>query len=899
MAESVVSSVAQTLGKLLVDEAKFLWGVEGKVMDLQRELELIRSFLRDVDARQEHEPIVEQWVTQVRDIAYDAEDVIERYVLRLTPKNRQNITKGYAGLTAKCTCVQVHVVGMEIEGLKSRIADIGWSMKNYGIQSVKESGEGGHARASKPKQTYAHFEEEFVGREDSIKQLHRVFFIWGMGGLGKTSLARQVLAHDEVKKNFDGFAWAYISQENNENNVKDVLVEILVNLIPRQRERIMMMTNQEMIKALYKIQQDMRCIVVLDDIWTKQAWNSLRAAFPVKNTRSKLVITTRNREVAEYIDPQGFFHELRCLSEEESWDLLMKRAFPETKANTKNMEKLVHKLLNKCEGLPLAIFVLGGLLAVNDCWETIDKKINLHFRNEDVVSQVLALSYDGLPCHLKPCFLYLGGFLGEAEIPVTKVLQMWIAEGFMLNDKERDIPVEDVAEQYLTELVNRGMVQVRSNLSGKVKTCHLHNLIRELCISKATQESFLSILNIQQDNETEDSFRELACKTRRLSLNMCVSVEGNMTPSIKMGRTTPHLRTLMFFGHIENKWKQFQPIFINCKFLRVLQLERLPKMSDNLPKSVGELIHLRFLSFAGSWFKGLPQSLGNLVCMEFLNLHLASCATVTMPNVLWKMRRLRCLHLPIVFAVKEKPHKDRKKLQFMFAIKKKPHKDQKKLRLDTLKNLRTLRNFCPENYDVKDVGKLINLQKLTVIGCRELKIIPQLANFSLKDLRSSSFRFSSRGHSFTEDEMCQMSSYHHSCTLSILGKIEKLPNHKNLPQQLRKVVLLHSKLEEDPMLKLEKLHHLIFLLLGCWAFVGKKMICSAGGFPRLKHLLLCDLPHLEEWRVTEGAPPQLSRLGISKCPKLEMLPRGVSTYDGSGDMCDVLERHPDMGTVPW
>ncbi|KAI6707008.1 hypothetical protein NL676_009970 [Syzygium grande] len=78
MAESVVSSVGQTIGKLLIDEAKVLWGVEGKVKDLQREPRLIQALLRDADARQERKQVVGEWVAQLRDIAYDAKDVIER-----------------------------------------------------------------------------------------------------------------------------------------------------------------------------------------------------------------------------------------------------------------------------------------------------------------------------------------------------------------------------------------------------------------------------------------------------------------------------------------------------------------------------------------------------------------------------------------------------------------------------------------------------------------------------------------------------------------------------------------------------------------------------------------------------------------------------------------------------
>ncbi|XP_039173859.1 putative disease resistance protein At1g50180 [Eucalyptus grandis] len=717
--------------------------LEGKVEDLYRELRLVQGLLRDADARREHNEAVGECVAQLRDFAYDAEDVIERYILKASLKEGQNIIKAYACFMAKCSCVQVHGVGTEIEGLKSRISDIGRRMQNCGILSVRE-GERERARALMPKRTYDHIKEDFVGREDSIEELvkelsndgkkQRVIFIWGMGGLGKTSLAKKVIAHDKVKNTFDGIAWACVSQEY---HPKDILVGILVKLIPDQRERVMKMMDDELFKTLYEIQQEKRCMVVLDDIWTKEAWDSLQAAFPIKNMRSKLLITTRNKEVAEYIDPQGLFHEPRCLSNQESWDLLKKWAFLETKGLadeissygpgvgqgivagqavegiakqsetegqllviTEDMKNLAYELLKKCAGLPLAIIVLGGLLAVNE-WKTIHEKINLHFSDKSDVSKVLALSYDDLPWHLKPCFLYLSSFPEDVEIPATKVLYMWIAEGFVLlnaYDKEREISMEKVAEQYLTELVNRGMVQVRFKLSGKIKSYHLHDLMRDLCVSKALQESFLSILNIQQDNETENCSASMAtkvkssCKIRRLSLNR------NVIPSLKASRRTlVHLRTLMSFGGVEWESKQFQSIFKDYKFLRVLKLENLHVMRS-LPKSVGDLVHLRFLSLTDSRFNGLPQSMGNLVCMEFLDLLVGEWVRFCMPNVLWKMRRLRYLRLPYDFDVKEKFHGA-----------------WKKLRLGILKNLRTLRNFDPKKCDVNDVGKLTNLEKPVVL----------------------------------------------------------------------------------------------------------------------------------------------------------------------------------------
>ncbi|KAI6707016.1 hypothetical protein NL676_009978 [Syzygium grande] len=884
MAEAVVSFMVETIGKLLTDEARFLWGVEGKVKDLQEELKLIMGLLRDADGKREHHQAVGEWVAQLRDIAYDAEDVIERYILRVAPKKERNIIKACACFVAKCTCVQVHVVGTEIEGLKSRISYLGRQMQNYGLKFVNE---GEQDRALMPERSYAYFEEDIVGREDSIEKLvkalkdekqHRVVSIWGMGGLAISMVSLSA----SISKNF---------------HEREILVGIFEKLIPNKGEEVNSMGKEKLCETLYKIQQEKRCIVFLDDIWTIQDWKDIRAAFPVENTRSKLLITTRNREVAEYIDPHGFIHEPPVLSDQESRELLMKMVFPKTERVgqaivvdqavdgiarrsetegrrqeiTQNMKRLGDELLKKCGGLPLAVKVLGGLLAAKE-WEKIYRNIDSYLSNDDDVSKVLALSYDDLPWQLKPCFLYLASFPEDAKIPVKKVLHMWIAEGFVSSPAYGgggEITVEDIAERYLMELVNRGMVQAQFKLNGNIKTCHLHDLMRELCISKATQESFLSIRNIQLNNEMEVCSSSMAaCKARRLSLNVRGSAKGNIFSRVEqIGRTMLHLRTLMLFYSGEYvEGMQFRPICINNKFLRVLKLERLVNMRGSLPKEVEDLVHLRFLSLAGSGFEGLPQSMGNLLRMEFLDLRVKKIVTV--PNVLWKMRRLRHLCLPCRFTVEKKFGEDRKKL-----------------RLDTLKSLHTLINFRLNNCDVNDVAKLTNLRKLTLaiidVANDKLEIIPQLAKFDLKHLQSSSFYFLSPYSTFKEGEWSKMSSYTYFCKLSMFGMIEKLPEHKNLPRQLRKLVLLWSFLEEDPMPILGRLQHLVVLLL-CEPFMGKEMVCSAGGFPQLKHLVLDHLPFLEELRVAEGAMPHLSRLEISRCPRLKMaVPEGVHVYDGT------------------
>ena len=93
------------------------------------------------------------------------------------------------------------------------------------------------------------------------------------------------------------------------------------------------------------------------------------------------------------------------------------------------------------------------------------------------------MSYSDLPYFLRSCFLYCGIFPEDCEIKANKLLQMWITEGFVQRGEEM---VEDVAEDYLEELIHRSMIQVaRRKWDGRVKSCRIHDLLRDLAISKA------------------------------------------------------------------------------------------------------------------------------------------------------------------------------------------------------------------------------------------------------------------------------------------------------------------------------------------------------------------------------------------------------------------------------
>ncbi|XP_058114865.1 putative disease resistance protein At1g50180 isoform X1 [Magnolia sinica] len=495
IAEAVVSSVIEKLGDLLIHEGFFLREVCGEVEWVQKELTWMQAFLKDAETKQ-NDARVKKWVEDVRDIAYKAEDIIDEFIFKIEQKRR-----GFLGPIKKTFAR--HQLGKEIEKIKNQLDEISKRRSNYGIKDLCQGGEGSSSMSESLREqrrtSHLYEQTELIGFQEDIRTLvarlsegdrrRCVISIVGMGGLGKTTLAKKVYNHDAVKKHFNCCAWIYVSQEY---NVKDLLLSIMrCFMIPTEDPNV----DQLRVK-LFEHLMVRRYFVVVDDIWKTEAWDALAATFPDTNNGSRILLTTRNKDIATDADARCRPHELQLLREDESWELFNKKVFFQEDSHCPQyLEGLGRQIVAKCHGLPLAVVVISGLLSrkpgLLSEWEKVLKSISWQFVEGDAnISPILALSYEDLPYHLKSCFLYLVAFPENYEISVEELIWFWVAEGFVHARGAETL--EEVAEDCVQELIQRSLIQVvKKSFIGTIKSCRIHDLLRDLSISKAKEENFL------------------------------------------------------------------------------------------------------------------------------------------------------------------------------------------------------------------------------------------------------------------------------------------------------------------------------------------------------------------------------------------------------------------------
>ncbi|KAH0757015.1 hypothetical protein KY290_020508 [Solanum tuberosum] len=218
--------------------------------------------------------------------------------------------------------------------------DISCKRETYGIRDSNNAGEGPSNRPNNQsdmvrtlRRTSSYVDEDhiFVGFQDVVQTLlaellkaeprRSVISIYGMGGLGKTTLVRNLYISPNIVSSFHTCAWICVSQEYNTMDLLRNIIKSIQGCTKETLDLLEKMTERDLEIYLCDLLKEPKYLVVVDDLWHREAWESLKRAFPDSKNGSRVVITTRKEDVAERADNKGFVYRHCFLSQEESWDL--------------------------------------------------------------------------------------------------------------------------------------------------------------------------------------------------------------------------------------------------------------------------------------------------------------------------------------------------------------------------------------------------------------------------------------------------------------------------------------------------------------------------------------------------------------------------------------------------
>ncbi|AQK39556.1 Disease resistance protein RPM1 [Zea mays] len=419
-------------------------------------------------------------------------------------------------------------------------------------------------------------------------KLCKVISVWGMGGLGKTTLVRSIYRSQQL----DDWNWkrAWVTATRPFDN------EVLIRTLASQLLHDSNTANMKLDVLRKKIDQlllNENYLIVLDDLSSIEEWNLVRDQWA---KAKRIIVTTREYSVAKYCSGGDMnTHKLQVLQEEDALALFLKKVFNNHTENTNlgtDMLDQAALIIKKCHGLPLAISAIGGFLANKPKTATEWRKVNDRIRAElDMnpelrsIKTVLMRSYDGLPYHLKSAFLYMSIFPEDYKIKRKRLIRRWIAEGYCRG--MHGMSAEEVGDRYFEELLDRSMIlllEEDTKYGGAIDSCQLHDIIREICILKAREENLAFTLEEGCClSDAQGTIRHLAIGSN-WKRDKDVLVESMLDLS--------HVRSLTVFG----EWK---PFFISDKmrFLRVLDLGDTFGLRDRHLDQIGQLLHLKIASF--------------------------------------------------------------------------------------------------------------------------------------------------------------------------------------------------------------------------------------------------------------------------------------------------------------
>ncbi|GKV05123.1 hypothetical protein SLEP1_g17164 [Rubroshorea leprosula] len=854
----------------------------------------ITAVLQHAEENQVANQFVKSCLDDLRDLAYDMEDILEEFVIdakrseliaesEARPGKRQRIISSIKNFFSFNKAKPNQEINSMVKVLSGRLQKIDNGMRSLDLTNLALKFEDkSHKVVAKRLPESSLLEDKVWGRDkdkDAILQrlledggsLEQGFVIpiVGMGGLGKTTLARLIYNDKKLEGRFDLMAWVCVSDEFDVARITRTILEQVT------RKKCVFDDFGLLQEELKGKLSGCKFFLVLDDVWNKEygQWDVLKRPFMSGAIGSKIIVTTRNKDVGTMMRGDDDVHNLELLQDDACLPLFTRHALGKENFDAHpDLRDVGEKLVKKCKRLPLALKTLGGVLRGKlhcDEWENIlNSEIWSSSEDRNGILPALRLSYCHLPSHLKRCFAYCALFPKDYEFDQRELVLLWMTEGLLQQQSNGKKQMEEeIGHQYFQELLSRSLFQQSSKDESQFV---MHDLINDLAVDVAG-EIYCNLERSMGDGKLE--------KARHLSFTPHfyeISERFTILDKLKHLRTVLPLRALSYCTFFYLSKKILHDFLPTLNRVRVLSLHRYN--ISQLPDCFENLKHIRYIDLSCTLIKSLPDSVGSLLFLQ--TLLLCGCYKLTkLPMTIGNLVDLYYLDINDTPSLKEMPSGigNLKKLLTMskFIV----GKESWLMRLSYLKNLSQLRGrlFILDLQNVLDVQEAREANLHKIHGLEELvlewtasdndrdELFLEMQVLSCLKPHSNlkSLEISCYGGKNFPPWVCDPSLFFNLSTMELNNckRCTLLPSLGQLPV-LKKLVI--KGMEEIETVGLE--------------FYGQH-----DSFRLLEELVFQDMLNWKEWislagSGSEGEFPCLRRLVIYNCCKLlGQLPHNLSS----------------------
>ncbi|KAK1407028.1 hypothetical protein QVD17_38638 [Tagetes erecta] len=881
MAEVVLSALLPVIFDKLASAAlkkiAIYKGIDVEIKKTQESLKDTQDLLADASNKEITNPRVKEWLNDLQHLAYDIDDILDGLAIQAMDRefNRQSdaITSKVRKLIP-CCCTnfteRTHL-HEKLDVITTRLQEL---LEKKGGLGLIVKGENRPKNLNRRLETSVVDTSRIVGRqaekEAFIKQLltpevdpcdqnYSIVPIFGMGGVGKTTLARILYNVQQVRDHFQLKVWVCVSDEFDVFAISKVIFN---SVAPEVKEEFKDFNSLQV--ALKNHLRGKRFLLVLDDVWTEDydAWEILAKPFHTCTTGSKIIITTRKNELIKKLVYGPLNKPMESLSNEDALSLVALHALGLNNFDSHlSLKPCAEGIVKKCGGLPLALIALGRLLRPRkdevEHWKEVLNSEIWSLKDGGGILPALRLSYHELSAPLKQLFAYCSLFPKDFLFDKEELVLLWMAEGFLHESAPTHLTEERLGQEYFDELLSRSFFQ-HAPISESMFV--MHDLLNDLATYVA-HEFFVRL-----DNEIKKNTRvEMLGRYRHMSF---VREEYVVLKKFEAFKSAKNLRTFLAtsVGVVEN----CQPFYLSNQVLTdllpELPLLRVLNLSDfqitEVPDSIGTLRHLRYLNLSNNTkITYLPESMCNLYCLQTLILF--GCRSLTkLPNSFLKLKELR--------------HLDLRRTKIL----------QMPLGIDELNNLQTLSRIVVGGESRFEIAKLKDFNnlcgKVSIKGLDKVKntLDARVANFSQKRISEFEVEWSDEsngsGNKILDyevlNELKPCNDHLEQLKITSYGG-SKFPNWVGSSsfRHLKHVSISDCKrCSSLPSLgQLSSLKELVIEGLDGVEVVGLELFGTGDVFPSLEKLSFVRMHGWKKWSTNSRIVfPSLKKLFIEDCPNL-------------------------------